>query len=715
VTVPPGYVPLDASTVLGFAAPYLDAEPVEAAEIGDGNLNLVFRVQSASSSVIVKQALPYLRVAGEGWPLTLDRTCLEADAMRLHAQHAPGLAPQVLHVDETAAAVVLEDLHQHVVWRTAMRGGEDVAGVANALGRYCARTMIGTSSLVMPALERRQLALRFENPELSAISEDLVFTAPYIEASSNRYDEAAADLAAELRADARMRALAAQLRWEFRARQEALIHGDLHTGSVMVRDADLRVIDVEFATWGPMGYDTGNVIAHLGLARIARYAGGQGDPEAVDRDARAFWTSLCDEVGRVWPSGEPWRENFLAALLVDTARYAATEMVRRIVGLAHVADIDQLPDGARLQAQRAAVQAARSLQALPAAGTSTTSGRAAPGRRPDMKKLLNDPDDFVDEVIDGLLLAHGGQLRAASPDRRALVRADAPAAGRVGIVTGGGSGHLPVFLGYVGQGLCSGVAIGNVFSSPSPEQVLAATRESAGGAGVLYLYGNYGGDVFNFDLAGDLADAEDIETATVLVTDDVASAPPERADRRRGVAGMVFAFKCAGAAAERGGTLQEVADAARAAVAATRTMGVGLSPTILPAAGKPTFELADGEMEVGIGIHGEPGVRRGPLETADAVADQLVSAVADDLGLADGDRVAVLINGLGATPLEELYVLYRRVCQHLGNRSVSIERRWVGEYATSLEMAGASVSLMKVDDALLSLLDEPARSPFFRL
>jgi dihydroxyacetone kinase len=331
-----------------------------------------------------------------------------------------------------------------------------------------------------------------------------------------------------------------------------------------------------------------------------------------------------------------------------------------------------------------------------------------------MKKLINNPEAFVDEVLDGLLLAHTGTLRVASPDRRAFVRADSPTPGRVGIVTGGGSGHLPLFLGYVGKGLCSGVAVGNVFSSPSPEQVLAATRESSGGAGVLYLFGNYGGDVLNFDLAGDLADAEDIETETVLVTDDVASAPLEKADTRRGVAGMVFAFKCAGAAAERGHTLQEVAAAARAAVASTRTMGVGLSPTILPAAGQPTFELDEGEMEIGIGIHGEPGVRRGQLEAADDVAEQLVTATADDLGLTEGDRTAVMINGLGATPLEELYILYRAVHRLLGQRGVIIERPFVGEFATSLEMAGASVTIMKLDDRLLSLLDEPATSPFFR-
>jgi dihydroxyacetone kinase len=331
-----------------------------------------------------------------------------------------------------------------------------------------------------------------------------------------------------------------------------------------------------------------------------------------------------------------------------------------------------------------------------------------------MKKLLNDPDAFVDEMLDGLLLAHPQLLKAASDDRRALVRADAPLDGKVGIVTGGGSGHLPVFLGYVGRGLCTGVAIGNVFSSPSAEQMLAATRASHGGSGVLYLYGNYGGDVLNFDLAGDLALAEGIETRTVLVTDDVASQPPERAADRRGIAGLFYAYKCAGAAAERGDSLDEVVAAAEAAVAATRTMGVGLSPTILPAAGKPTFELGEGEMEIGIGIHGEPGVHRGPLETADAVTERLVGAIAEDMALAAGDRVSVLVNGLGATPLEELYILYLRAGQLLGDLGVEIHRPYVGEFATSLEMAGASISVMRLDDRLTELLDAPALSPFFR-
>lgn len=327
-----------------------------------------------------------------------------------------------------------------------------------------------------------------------------------------------------------------------------------------------------------------------------------------------------------------------------------------------------------------------------------------------MKKIINSPDDFVDEVLEGLLLAHPNEIVAASSDRRALVRAGSPD-GTVGIVTGGGSGHLPLFLGYVGQGLCSGVAVGNVFSSPSADQVLAATTASDSGRGVLYLYGNYGGDVFNFDLAADLAEAEDIETRTVVGTDDIASAPLERAATRRGVAGIVFAYKIAGASAARGDDLGTVARLAQAAVDATGTMGVGLSPTILPAAGKPTFELPDGEMEIGIGLHGETGQRRGPLETADAITDQLVERILDDRSITSGDRVAVLVNGLGATPGEELYVMYRRARQILDGRGIEVHRTFVGEYATSLEMAGASISIIRLDDELTELLDAPASSP----
>jgi len=331
-----------------------------------------------------------------------------------------------------------------------------------------------------------------------------------------------------------------------------------------------------------------------------------------------------------------------------------------------------------------------------------------------MKKIINNPDTFVDEIIDALLLAHPKWIKAANADKRALVRADAPKEGRVGIVTGGGSGHMPGFLGYVGEGLCGGVAVGNVFSSPSSDQIFEATKGVNGGAGVLHVYGNYGGDVLNFDLASDLADAEGIDIKTVVLTDDVASAPKERAADRRGVAGMVFAFKCAGAAAERGDSLDEVARICAKANANCRTMGVGLSPTILPAAGKPTFTLPDGEMEIGIGIHGEPGTHRGALQSADVIADNMMRQILDDLDAPKGSRLALLVNGLGATPLEELYLLYRRAAKVIAGDGLTVAWSYVGEYVTSLEMAGASITVMLLDDELEALLAAPAHSPFFR-
>jgi 5-methylthioribose kinase len=364
--VPAGYRPLDLDSAAVFASPHLGRADAQAEEIGDGNLNLVFRVRAGDRSVIVKQALPYLRVVGEGWPLTLDRARIEAEAMTIHAALAPQSGPAILQVAPTAAAIVMEDLHEHVVWRSALVAGRHVPGVATGIGRYCARVLLGTSRLLMPPARRRPLLGRFENPELSAITEDLVFTAPYEDADTNRIDPAAEHLAAEIRADSALRAAGAQLRWEFRTRTEALLHGDLHSGSVMVRDGDARVIDVEFATFGPMAYDTGNVVANLAMARIA--AAARGDAAlagALDADAADFWAALTDEMRRLWPSTEPWCDQFLDALRRDTARYAATEMVRRLVGLAHVADIESLPDGIRLTAQTAVARGARLLSTTP--------------------------------------------------------------------------------------------------------------------------------------------------------------------------------------------------------------------------------------------------------------------------------------------------------------------------------------------------------------
>ena len=327
-----------------------------------------------------------------------------------------------------------------------------------------------------------------------------------------------------------------------------------------------------------------------------------------------------------------------------------------------------------------------------------------------MQKLLNAPAAFADETLEGIIAAHPRQYRTAG-DPRSIVRTEAPVAGKVAIATGGGSGHLPVFLGYVGEGLADGVAVGDIFASPSADVMLEATRAIDGGAGVLYLYGNYVGDILNFDLAAELAADEGIEVVTVLGHDDVASAPKGEEERRRGIAGMFFLYKVAGARAAQGGSLAEVRDAVVLASDNLRTMGVALSSCTIPAAGRPTFDLPLGEMEIGMGIHGEPGVRRGNLETADEVATELTSTVLDDLEAASGDRVAVLVNGLGATPKEELYVLYRKVAKILDERDISVHRTYVGEYATSLEMAGASVSVLRLEGELAELIDAPASSP----
>jgi dihydroxyacetone kinase len=330
-----------------------------------------------------------------------------------------------------------------------------------------------------------------------------------------------------------------------------------------------------------------------------------------------------------------------------------------------------------------------------------------------MKKLLNAPERFVDESLEGILLAHPDQLRSVPGEPRAVIRVDAPRKGKVGIVTGGGSGHLPTFLGYVGVGLADGCAVGNLFASPNADQMLAATRAVDGGAGVLQLYGNYSGDRMNFEFAAELAAAEGIRVEGVRMTDDISSAPPDQTDRRRAIAGLFFAYKVVGACAEAGADLEAVKAVAELVVSATRSMGVALGPVTLPTVGHPNFELPEGEMEIGMGIHGEPGVLRGPIRTADEVADELLGRVLDDLRPESGSDVAVLVNGLGATPAEELYIVYRRVHRILSERGIRVHRAYVGEYATSQDMAGASISLLALDEVLRPLLDAPARSPLF--
>jgi phosphoenolpyruvate---glycerone phosphotransferase subunit DhaK len=328
-----------------------------------------------------------------------------------------------------------------------------------------------------------------------------------------------------------------------------------------------------------------------------------------------------------------------------------------------------------------------------------------------MQKLINNPEDFVDEMLDGILLAHPTELKRAG-DSRAIVRADAPVMGKVAIATGGGSGHLPVFMGYVGIGLADGSAVGNVFSSPSAEQMLAVVRAVNGDRGVLFLYGNYGGDTMNFGLAAELAELEGIRSASIAVADDIASAPKGEESRRRGIAGISFLYKIAGAIAEEGADLQTVTSVTRRASTNLRSMGVALSSCIIPSVGHSNFEIPEGQMEIGMGIHGEPGVRRGPLETANEITDYLISSLLDDLPHTQGDSVDVLINGLGATPIEELYVIFRRARTQLETQGLTVRRAWVGEYATALEMAGMSISLLRLDDELVRLLDAPASSPF---
>lgn len=326
-----------------------------------------------------------------------------------------------------------------------------------------------------------------------------------------------------------------------------------------------------------------------------------------------------------------------------------------------------------------------------------------------MRKLINDPFAVVDEMVDGLAVAFPTQIEL-TPSRRGVVSTSRAASRRVGIVTGGGSGHEPAFFGYVGPGLADGAAIGNVFASPSATPIVEVAERVDRGAGVLFLYGNYEGDVMNFELAGELVEERGIRTAQVVVTDDVASAPPELRERRRGVAGDVIVLKAAGAVADTGATLDDVRRAAARANELTRTAGVGLGPCTIPAAGVPTFELPDGSMDVGMGIHGEAGLVRRALASADEVADLLLELVLGDLPLADRPAVWVMVNTLGATPLMEGYIVLRRVGERLGGLGIELSRALVGEYVTSLEMSGLSLTVASIDDGLAALLDAPARS-----
>ena len=330
-----------------------------------------------------------------------------------------------------------------------------------------------------------------------------------------------------------------------------------------------------------------------------------------------------------------------------------------------------------------------------------------------MKKIINDPVKFVDETMDGIVAAYGDRVQFLDGDRRVLLSAYPKKEGKVGIVTGGGSGHLPLFLGYVGSGMVDACVVGNVFASPSYTKMAAAIRAVDQGAGVLCLYGNYGGDKMNFEQAMEDCDFDGIRCMSVRGCDDVASSPKETAEKRRGVAGIVYAYKCAGAAADQMRSLEEVAAVAEKAVKNLHTIGVALSPCIVPEVGKPTFQIEDDELELGMGIHGEKGISVQRMSTADEIADQMFDQLAADAQLKAGDEVSVMVNGLGATPLEEQFIVYRRIAQRLKELDVSVFMPHVGEFATSMEMAGLSVTIFKLDEELKELLRAPANTTFY--
>ncbi len=326
-----------------------------------------------------------------------------------------------------------------------------------------------------------------------------------------------------------------------------------------------------------------------------------------------------------------------------------------------------------------------------------------------LNRVINDPEDVTADTISGVLAAHGDLLEATE-HRRVLRRTGGTSTGQVGIVTGGGSGHEPAFLGYVGPGFCDAVAIGEVFASPTAKSFHAAFRAADGGAGVACLYGNYAGDNMNVKMAVRLAAKDGLTVRTVVANDDVASAPPEEADKRRGVAGEILMWKAGAAAAGEGADLDGVIDAARKTIEGTRSVGIGLTACTIPAAGKPNFSIPDGHMEVGIGHHGEKGVAVMPTATAREMAGMMLDRIlADTIDFA-GENVAVLVSGLGATPLMELYVLYGHVDEVLRGRGVTPRRRFVGNYFTSLEMMGVSLTVTRLDAELDRYLTAPARS-----
>ena len=329
-----------------------------------------------------------------------------------------------------------------------------------------------------------------------------------------------------------------------------------------------------------------------------------------------------------------------------------------------------------------------------------------------MKKIINNADNFVEESISGLVKSYPEIYKYSSETNKVLMRS-VKGNNKVGLVSGGGSGHLPLFTGYIGKGLLDSCAIGNVFASPSVDEISTAIKSANSEKGVLCIYGNYGGDVMNFDMASEMLEMEDIKVESVVVADDVASASKEEKEKRRGVTGMLYVFKTTGAIAESGADFDEVKRIAIKTNENIRTMGIALTPTILPQAGKPTFEIGDDEMEIGMGIHGEPGIRRGKLKTANEITEELSEKLLNDISLTKGDRVSILINSLGATPHEELFIVANKFDNILNDNGIINAKSYVGRYATSMEMAGMSITILKLDDELEKLLLEEANCPFW--
>jgi len=332
-----------------------------------------------------------------------------------------------------------------------------------------------------------------------------------------------------------------------------------------------------------------------------------------------------------------------------------------------------------------------------------------------LKKFINDPKKVVDEMLEGFLFAHSDTVKKLSTSR-VIVRKDAPIKGKVGLVTGGGSGHKPAFIGYVGEGLVDAVAVGEIFSSPSAQQIYDAIKAVDSGEGVLCVLGNYSGDIMNFGMAIDMAKEEGISVEQVIVNDDVGSGSKQQMENRRGVAGEMIVWKTVGAKAQEGANLEEAKRVAEKVNSNTRSMGVAHSPCAvpsLPCGGETTFTLGENEMEIGVGHHGEPGMERTKMKSADEITEILMEKILEDLPYKKQDELSVLINGLGSTPLLELYIIYRKVAQILKQRQIKIYKPYIGEFSTSLEMGGFSITLTKVDEELKRLLDIPVKAPLF--